>query len=74
MTSGGKTENLHCRNRRRPPERKVLMAKVMLDLEDPKVLEELGTEWRFGSGWDPGKPNEGLVSQTSESPARFGGL
>ena len=71
MTSGGKTENLHCRNWRRPPERKVLMAKVMLDLEDPKVLEELGTEWRFGSGWDPGKPNEGLVSQTSESPARL---
>ena len=47
------------------------MAKVTLDIEDPKVLEELGTEWRFGSGWDPGKPNEGLVSQTSESPARL---
>ena len=59
LTLGGKAENLHERDSDIRLERRVLMAKVILDLEDPKVLEELGTEWRFGSGWDPGKPNEG---------------
>ena len=47
------------------------MPKVTLDIEDPAVLADLGTVWRFGAGWYPGQPNEGLVSQASESPARL---
>ena len=46
------------------------MPKATLDLEDPTVLQQLGTEWRFGSGWEPGSPNEGLVSQSAGSSAR----
>lgn len=44
---------------------------VTLDIEDPDVLSRLGTEWRFGSGWNPDEPNEGLVAQASDSPARL---
>ena len=47
------------------------MPTVTIDLEDPAVLSDLGTDWRFGPGWHPGKPNEGLVSQATDSPARL---
>ena len=47
------------------------MSSVTLDLEDPTVLAQLSTAWRFGSGWNPGEPNEGLVAQTLDSPARL---
>ena len=47
------------------------MPTVTLDLEDPAVLEGLGARWRFGSGWNPGEPNEGLASQAADSPARL---
>ena len=47
------------------------MPAVTLDLEDPAILGGLGSEWRFGSGWNPGEPNEGLVALTSDSPARL---
>ena len=47
------------------------MSKATLDLEDPAVLDRIGAEWRFGSGWNPGSSNEGLVSQATDSPARL---
>ena len=47
------------------------MAKATLDLEDPAVLDRIDAEWRFGAGWNPGNPNEGLVSQATDSPARL---
>ena len=47
------------------------MATVSLDLESPDDLKTLDAQWRFGPGWIPGEPNEGLVSQTAESPARL---
>ena len=47
------------------------MPTITLDLEDPAVLESVGARWRFGSGWNPGEPNEGLSAQASDSPARL---
>lgn len=47
------------------------MPTVSLDLESPDDLEALQAQWRFGLGWVPGEPNEGLVSQALESPARL---
>ena len=47
------------------------MTTTTLDLEDPAVLDQLGAQWKFGSGWNPGDPNEGLVAQASDSPARL---
>lgn len=47
------------------------MASATLDLEDPAVLADLGTQWRFGSGWNPGQSNEGLIAQAADSPARL---
>ncbi len=34
-------------------------------------MDSLGAQWRFGQGWNPDEPNEGLVSQAPESPARL---
>ncbi len=45
------------------------MTKVSLDLESPDHLKLLNAQWRFGSGWIPGEPNEGLAAGTIESPA-----
>lgn len=47
------------------------MTTPTLDLEDPAVLDQLGAQWKFGSGWNPDEPNEGLVAQASDSPARL---
>ena len=47
------------------------MTVVSLDLESPDDLKMLDAQWKFGSGWIPGEPNEGLVSQASGSPARL---
>jgi hypothetical protein len=47
------------------------MATVSLDLESPEQLGLLNAQWRFGPGWVPAEPNEGLVSQAVESPARL---
>ena len=47
------------------------MSAVTLDLEDPVILHQLGARWKFGSGWNPDEPNEGLVAQASDSPARL---
>ena len=42
------------------------MPTVTLDLEDPAVLQTVGARWKFGAGWNPDEPNEGLVSQAAE--------
>lgn len=47
------------------------MGTVALDLESPDDLRLLKGQWRFAPGWIPGEPNEGLVSQATESPARL---
>ena len=47
------------------------MTVVSLDLESPDDLKMLDAQWKFGFGWIPGEPNEGLVSQASGSPARL---
>jgi hypothetical protein len=47
----------------------VKMTTVTLDMESPDDMKLLKAQWRFGSGWIPGEPNEGLVAQTPESPA-----
>lgn len=48
------------------------MPSASLDLESPSDLALLNNaEWRYGPGWIPGEPNEGLVSQAVESPARL---
>ena len=43
----------------------------MLDLLDADHLKQAQGEWRFGSGFVPGEPNEGLASQLEGSPARL---
>ncbi|HCV27633.1 MAG TPA: hypothetical protein DGB32_04850 [Dehalococcoidia bacterium] len=46
------------------------MAKASLDLESPADLALLNNAvWRYGAGWAPDEPNEGLVSQAAETPA-----
>ena len=47
------------------------MPTTSLDLESPDDLNTLKAHWKFGPGWIPGEPNEGLVSQAAESPARL---
>ena len=47
------------------------MVVVSLDLESRDDLKLLDAQWKFGSGWVPGEPNEGLLSQTLGSPARL---
>ncbi|MBT3942967.1 MAG: hypothetical protein HOC77_00975 [Chloroflexi bacterium] len=48
------------------------MTTVSLDLESPADLVLLNNAvWRYGPGWAPGLPNEGLVSQAVETPARL---
>lgn len=47
------------------------MTTVRLDLESPDHLTVLNACWRFGPGWVPGESNEGLFSQSVESPARL---
>ncbi len=48
------------------------MARVALDLEDPEHLAALSTTgWRVAMGLVPGEPNQGLVAELKESPARL---
>ena len=48
------------------------MVRVSLDLEDPEELAVLGTTgWRIAPGLVPGEPNQGLVAELLESPARL---
>ena len=48
------------------------MPRVALDLENPADLAVLGTTgWRIAPGLVPGEPNQGLVAEMRESPARL---
>ena len=48
------------------------MARVALDLTDKKDLQEIGaTGWRMAPGLVPGQPNQGLVAEMLDSPARL---
>lgn len=47
------------------------MPTVSLDLESPQDLQLLKAQWRFGPGWAPGAPNEGLYSRAEGSVARL---
>ena len=49
------------------------MIRSILDLLDADHLKQAQGEWRFGPGFVPGEPNEGLVSQLEGSPARLPG-
>jgi len=48
------------------------MARVSLDLENNTDLQTLkATGWRIAPGLVPGEPNQGLVAELKESPARL---
>ena len=47
------------------------MLRVTLDLENPQDLRLAKAQWRYAQGLVPGQPNEGLVSQVADSPARL---
>ena len=47
------------------------MPRVVLDLNTAEDRQKVKGEWRFGPGYVPGEPNEGLVSQIPGSPARL---
>ena len=47
------------------------MPRASLDLQEPQDLSVVEGRWRFATGFVPGEPNEGLVSQLEGSPARL---
>jgi hypothetical protein len=48
------------------------MARVHLDLENKADLRTLNTDgWKIAMGLVPGEPNQGLVAEMKESPARL---
>jgi hypothetical protein len=47
------------------------MPRVALDLNREQDRARVRGEWRVASGYVPGQPNEGLVSQLEASPARL---
>ena len=47
------------------------MPRAILNLTDSDDLRQAQAQWRFGPGFVPGEPNEGLVSQSTDSPARL---
>ena len=47
------------------------MSRVQLNLHNPEDLKVISGQWRFASGLVPGEPNEGLVAQMKDSPARL---
>ena len=48
------------------------MARVALDLGDKKDLQLIAAAgWRMAPGLVPGEPNQGLVAELMESPARL---
>ncbi len=47
------------------------MARISMNLEDKEDLKILGTSgWRRAMGLVPGQPNQGLVAELMETPAR----
>jgi hypothetical protein len=47
------------------------MPRVALDLNTKQDREKVKGTWRVASGYVPGEPNEGLVSQIEGSPVRL---
>jgi hypothetical protein len=47
------------------------MPRIALDLNKEADRQKLGAQWRVATGLVPGEPNEGLVSQLLNSPARL---
>lgn len=47
------------------------MPRITLDLNNADDCRKVRGEWRFGPGYVPGEPNEGLTSQVQGSPARL---
>ena len=51
------------------------MPRVSLDLENADDLAVVKADgWRVAMGVVPGEPNQGLVAEMRESPARLPGL
>jgi hypothetical protein len=47
------------------------MPRIALDLNNEADRQKVKGQWRFGPGLVPGEPNEGLVAQLLNSPARL---
>jgi hypothetical protein len=47
------------------------MPRIALDLNDEEDRRKVEGRWRIGPGLVPGEPNEGLVAQTLNTPARL---
>ena len=47
------------------------MPRAILNLMDSEHLRQAQSQWRFATGLVPGEPNEGLVAQLVDSPARL---
>jgi hypothetical protein len=47
------------------------MPRLALDLNKAEDLQKVRGEWRIGPGLVPGEPNEGLVAQVLNTPARL---
>ena len=47
------------------------MPRIALDLNKAEDLKRVKGQWRVGQGLVPGQPNEGLVAQILNSPARL---
>jgi hypothetical protein len=47
------------------------LLRVTLDLTRAADLQQVRGQWRIGPGLVPGQPNEGLVAQLPDSPARL---
>jgi hypothetical protein len=48
-----------------------IMPRIALDLNKEEDRQKVRAQWRVGTGLVPGEPNEGLVSQLLNSPARL---
>ncbi len=49
------------------------MPRATLSLGDPSGQSATKSQWKFARGYVPGEPNEGLLEQSTGSPARLPG-
>ena len=47
------------------------MPRATLSLGDPSGQSATNSQWKFARGYVPGEPNEGLLEQSTGSPARL---
>jgi hypothetical protein len=47
------------------------MPRIALDLNKAEDLKKIRAQWRVGAGLVPGEPNEGLMAQLLNTPARL---